>query len=117
MVWPVTNPDDSDARKIAAPTNSSTRPIRPMGVFADIAAFRSGRRTTCEFSGVRKNPGAIAFTRILCLAHSLARLSVNILTPALLHEYGATSLKLTKLVREQVLMMQPLCCLIIWRRS
>src|SRR5262249_45378426 len=100
---------------MAAPTSSSTLPMRPIGVFEEIAAFRSGRSSTCEFRGVRKKPGAMALTRTLYLAHSLARLSVSILTAALLQEYGVTSVKLTKLVREHVLMMQPLCCLIIWR--
>src|SRR5260370_26943106 len=89
--------------------------MRHIGVLAEMAALRSGRSRTCEFNGVRKKPGAIALTRILYLAHSLAKLSVSILTPALLHEYGATSVKLTKLVSEQVLMIQPRCCLIIWR--
>ena len=57
-----------------------------MGVLDEMAAFLSGRSSTCELSGVRKKPGAMAFTRMLCLAHSHARLSVSIFTAALLQE-------------------------------
>src|SRR6185436_14764756 len=100
IVSPVTNDDACEPRKIAAPTSSSTRPVRPIGVLEASAAARSGISSTFEFIGVRNTPGAIALTRTPCLAHSLARHSVSIRTPALLAQYGATSLKLTKLVSE-----------------
>jgi len=59
----------------------------------------------------------MAFTRMCAFAHSLASASVNISTPpARAIGRDPLTLKLTKLVSEQVLMMQPLCCLIICGR-
>src|ERR1035437_9287655 len=102
IVWPVTKEDASLARKIAHPTSSSTLPTRPIGVRAIIEEMRAGISSALVFSGVRNTPGAIAFTRTPCVAHSQARLLVSMCTPALL---AATSAKLTNVVMEHVLII------------
>src|ERR1035437_951221 len=86
IVCPVTKEDASLARKIAHPTSSSTLPTRPIGVRPIIEEMRAGMSSALAFSGVRNTPGAIAFTRTPCVAHSHARLLVSICTPALLAE-------------------------------
>src|ERR1035438_8503914 len=84
IVCPVTNEAASLARKIAHPTSSPTLPTRPIGVRPIIEEMRVGISSALAFSGVRNTPGAIAFTRTPCVAHSQARLLVSMCTPALL---------------------------------
>ena len=53
-VWPLTKLEASEARKIAAPTSSSTSPQRPAGVRLASQAENSGSPTSAALSGVSK---------------------------------------------------------------
>ena len=58
-------------------------------------------------------PGAIVLTRILCLAHSLAKLLVNMITAALDVLYAACGCGVLTITPDidDVLTITPLCCL------
>src|SRR5215217_4609889 len=82
--WPVTKLAASDARNTAAPASSSTSPNRFMGVRRRNSRPRSVPSSRAVFKGVRKTPGAIAFTHTPWGAHSIARDLVREATAALL---------------------------------
>ena len=64
---------------------SSTSPNLPMGTLLSIASPFIAPSDILPLSmSVRMNPGAIAFTMMLCFAHSVASSRVSIMTPALL---------------------------------
>src|SRR5436190_7338008 len=90
-ISPVIKLAASDARKTAAPANSSTLPKRPIGVRIRNSWPRGVSSSSFSFNAVRKTPGAIAFTLTPCFAHSIARDFVSDPTAALLAEYAATS--------------------------
>src|SRR6185369_4876724 len=73
---PVTKSEARDARKTAAPATSSGCPHRPAGVRERISAFR-GMDFTGAVMSVSIQPGAIAFTCMLCGANSIAIDLVN----------------------------------------
>src|SRR5689334_22861408 len=113
-MWPVKKLAESEARKTAAPTSSSNRPKRFIGV---------RRRNSCPlgpsnnfaFKSVRNTPGAMAFTQTPWRAHSTAKDFVRDATALLLAEYAATSNSDTKDDRDAILIILPNCRSIILR--
>src|SRR5262249_37508999 len=79
--WPVTNVEASDARYTAAPTSSSRRPNRFIGVLTRNSWPRGPSRSVA-FRSVLTTPGPIAFTDTPWLAHSTASARVRPATPA-----------------------------------
>ncbi len=79
-VWPVMYPASSDARNATAAAISRSVPARPSGT------WRGHRRFCSSFStaviAVSMYPGATAFTVIVRLASSRARLFVSPISPA-----------------------------------
>src|SRR4029453_2637208 len=86
-IEPVMKLDASLARKIATGPSSGGNPYRFMAAGSTHHSFNSGWWTG-DIS-VRKYPGAIAFTRIPCGAHSAASALVNWWTAALDERYDA----------------------------
>src|SRR5450759_2230594 len=90
IIVPVTKEDAlSDASQRSAPANSSGSPYLAIGVCTKID-FRRSSVKIFRFCSAGKNPGIMAFTRILCGAHSRARNFVILFTPAFDIEYVNT---------------------------
>ena len=107
MTAPVTNDDAfSDANQRSAPDNSSGSPYLAIGVWEKIDLRRSSVNIL-RFCSAGKNPGMIAFTRILCCAHSFARKRVMLLTPAFEIEYVKTLDSGGPEETDEILMMLP----------
>src|SRR5688500_10924971 len=104
--WPVTNDAASEARYTAAPTSSSTRPKRFIGVRAS-SSWPRGVSRSAVFRFVRNTPGAIEFTVTLCGAHSTASARVRPATADLLATYAATSWRPTNDDSDPIVMIRP----------
>src|SRR5258708_27227470 len=83
MVCPVMNVPAADARNTAAPAISSGSPIRNSGERAVDAFSVSGFSHNALAKSVLIRPGAMQFTRMLCLPYSQARLRASCMSAAL----------------------------------
>src|SRR5262249_49327367 len=82
-VWPVMKSPALDPMNTAAPAISSGMPMRRSGE-REVEAFRfSGLSHSALAKSVLIRPGAMQFTRILCLPYSQARLRASCMSAAL----------------------------------
>src|SRR5262245_56851943 len=102
---------------MTVPTISSGSPPRPNGVLARIGFMNSSDASTAAFMGVRKNPGAMALTLVLCFAHPLAAVRVSCPTAPLLARQDTGVGWPMKESADAVLMMHAPPCGIIFRAA
>src|SRR5215467_15212721 len=88
IVTPLISLEADEARKIAAPANSSGSDHSPLGIRATTLSLYSGSSRPARLISVLIKPGAIALTRIPSSANASANDFVSETTPVLAAPYA-----------------------------